>query len=326
MTTTTVAVTGATGFVGRNIVAQLLDAGYAVRALVRDRAKARAVLPKSERLTLVEGDATDAPALARLVQGSGAAIHLIGIIREAGRGQTFHRLHVESTRAMLAAVQAAGVGRYIQMSALGVSGDGHCAYQRTKWQAEELVRSSALRWTIFRPGMILGEGSGFLDMVEKWCAGDAPPYFFLPYFRKVVEDKSVPLGPMNEYDPIVQPVAVEDVARAFVTSLSRDGSVGETYNLVGPERLAWPTLLRRLAAIYGQPKMVPFGVPGIIAAGVAQAAAFVGLGAFLPFDHGMAVMGASDSVAESQKAAAHLDWRPGPAMPEFSEFQPAVHS
>lgn len=326
MTTTTVAVTGATGFVGRNVVSQLLQAGFGVRALIRDRAKARQVLAKSERLTLVEGDATDAAALGQLVQGCGAAIHLVGIIRELGRGQTFQRMHVESTRALLAAAKNSGVARFVQMSALGVSGDGACAYQRTKWEAEELVRSSGLGWTIFRPGMILGEGSGFLDMVEKWCAGDAPPYFFLPYFRKVVEDKTVPLGPMNEYDPVVQPVSVEDVARAFVACLSRDASVGETYNLVGPERVAWPTLLRRLASVYGQPTMVPFGVPGVLAAGVAQAAGLVGLGWLLPFDHGMAVMGAADSIADTHKAAAHLGWTPGPALAEFSELAGTAHA
>ncbi|MFN9972401.1 MAG: SDR family NAD(P)-dependent oxidoreductase, partial [Phycisphaerae bacterium] len=119
----TVAVTGATGFVGRAIVAELLAQGYHVRALVRSRVKAREVLPRpapnSATLTLVEGDIHDDRSPAELVAGAEACIHLIGIIREERGGVTFHRMHVASTRLITEACKAAGVNRYLQMSALG---------------------------------------------------------------------------------------------------------------------------------------------------------------------------------------------------------------
>ncbi|MBY0113093.1 MAG: SDR family NAD(P)-dependent oxidoreductase [Phycisphaerales bacterium] len=322
----TVAVTGATGFVGRAIVAELLKQGYNVRALVRSRVKAREVLPRptpnAATLTLVEGDIHDDRSPAELVAGAQACIHLIGIIREERGGVTFHRMHVASTRVITEACKAAGVNRYLQMSALGVRDDADCAYRTTKWDAEQIVRRSGLDWTIFRPGLIHGPGSSFLEMAARWCKGEAPPYFFLPYFRGGQEDTSVPLGGVNYRDPVVQPVAVDDVASAFVRALSREQSVGETYNLVGSEQLTWPQMLVELRDnIHGaNTNLQPWGVPADLAALQALGASYVGLGGLLPFDHGMAVMGGQDSVSETKKVESHLELKARPFRASFRAY------
>ena len=65
----------------------------------------------------------------------------------------------------------------------------------------------------------------------------------MPYFTRGVEDTSVPLGPVKTIDPTVQPVAVEDVAKAFVSAIGNEKAYGETYNLVGPDRATWPQML-----------------------------------------------------------------------------------
>ena len=79
----TVAVAGATGFVGRNMVRELLSRGFGVRALTRSASKAADVLPTDESLTIVEGDALGSDVLGRLVDGAEACINLVGILREA---------------------------------------------------------------------------------------------------------------------------------------------------------------------------------------------------------------------------------------------------
>ncbi len=322
----TVAVTGATGFVGRAIVAELLAQGYHVRALVRSRVKAREVLPRpapnSATLTLVEGDIHDDRSPAELVAGAEACIHLIGIIREERGGVTFHRMHVASSRLITEACKAAGVNRYLQMSALGVRDDADCAYRTSKWEAEQIVRRSGLDWTIFRPGMIHGKDSSFLTMAAQWCKGEAPPFFFLPYFRGGKEDTSVPLGGVNYRDPVIQPVAVEDVAAAFVRSLARPQTIGETYNLVGTERLTWPELLVELRNnIPGSNgNLQPWGLPADLMALKALGASYVGLGGLLPFDHGMAVMGGQDNTAETKKVEAHLELQTKPFRQSFRAY------
>ncbi|MCC6677610.1 MAG: NAD(P)H-binding protein [Phycisphaerales bacterium] len=307
-----VAVTGASGFVGRHVVKELLARGFKVRALVRERESARGVLPAAPgAVTLVQGDATDSRVVDDLLAGggarAGACIHLIGIIRQA-HGTTFRKAHVETTRSVIEGCRRAGVDRYVHMSALGVSHEGTTAYQKTKWEAEIMVRASGLDWTIFRPGMILGPGSKFLEMAKGWVSGEAPPYFFIPFFSRAVPDTRVPLGPMNRQDPVVQPVFVGDVAEAFVGALLRPGTIGEIYNLVGPDVMSWPALLTKLRDEIpsGTDTLHPFGVPSKQAAAIARAAKWVGLGDLLPFDEGMAVMGGQDSTAEVAKVRAHL--------------------
>src|SRR5262249_30610590 len=82
----TVALTGASGFVGRWITRELLARGHSVRGLVRDRARARLVLPGDRHLTLVEGDIAEHARVDQLLEGATACINLLGILRES-RGQ-----------------------------------------------------------------------------------------------------------------------------------------------------------------------------------------------------------------------------------------------
>jgi uncharacterized protein YbjT (DUF2867 family) len=324
----TVAVTGASGFVGRHVVRELLEHGYRVRALVRDMERARSVLPRSDgadALTLVTGDAADGRAAAELVGGAGAVIHLVGIIREA-EGQTFAKAHVGTTRAVVAAAKGAGANRFLHMSALGVHDDGKTAYQRTKYEAELLVRRSGLDWTIFRPGLIHGADGEFIRMAAGWSRKHTGPGAFLPYFTKKLHGTNPAGGPLGYGDPKVAPVAVEDVARAFVAALSRPESVGEVYNLVGSETLTWPELLAFLrdSVPGGNDALQPRGIPSDLAAHAATAAAKLGLGGLLPFDAGMAIMGGCDSVASLFKVKAHLGLEPAGFRARLRQYVPML--
>lgn len=311
----TVAVTGTTGFVGRYVVRELLKQGYHVRALARSVESAKNALPRDERVTVVVGDALDPQKLDDLCRGCGAAISLIGIIREDRGGLTFTQAHVGTVKALLAASERAGITRFVQMSALGASPTGQAEYQRTKFEGETLVRESGLNWTIFRPGMIIGKESKFIAMAVEWAKGEAQPFLFMPYFTRGIEDTSVPLGPVKRIDPTVQPVAVEDVAAAFVSSLGNEKTYGETYNLVGPDQATWPVMLKWIRDTYapGSTKG-PWGVPAEAAAIQANVAALFGMKHVLPFDAGMALMGGEDSVGELVKVREHLGMAPRKVM------------
>jgi len=322
-----VAVTGASGFVGRHVVRALVDGGHHVRALTRDRNKARklfASLPAG-RVSIVQGDITDAKALAELTTGANAAIHLVGILREGPNKQTFQRCHVEATRAILTACIAAKVNRYLHMSALGVKSDGISDYQRTKWEGERLVRATELEWTIFRPGLIHGPDGEFTQLAAGWARGSLTGNI-MPYFTRWQTDKTVPLGPSVEIAPTVAPVSVLDVAAAFVSSLSREQSVGEIYNLTGPERLTWPEMLEFIKehVPHAMDKAAPWGMPGWLGATVAFGAKQVGLGGLLPFDVGMAKMGAEDSVSERVKVRTQLGLEPKPFREVFEGYAARV--
>lgn len=304
----TVAVTGATGFVGRHAVGELLGRGFGVRALVRDSGKAAEVLGSHERLELVHGDASDPAALDELLGGCVAVVNTVGIIRES-EGQTFQRVHVVAVRRLLEAMASAGCDRVVHLSALGVGEAADTGYGRSKFEGERLIRSSGVRWTILRPGLIHGRDGEFTKMAVAWARGRIAPFLFMPYFTKMKGGFPKP----ECESPLVQPIAVEDVARAIAESLEREVAVGEVYPLAGGETLEWPELLEfvRDNVTLAREGIKAVGIPGDLAALKAKGAGLLGLGALLPFDEGMAKMGAHDSVSPATKARAHLELAPG---------------
>lgn len=325
-TNRTVAVAGATGFVGRNMVRELLSRGFRVRALTRSMTKATDVLPLDAiddgRVAVVEGDALERGVPGRLVDGADVCVNLIGILREAPGRQTFERVHTKTTAALVDACERHGCSRYLQMSALGVGANAPTEYYRTKYAAEQAVQLSRLDWTIFRPGLIHGPDGEFMHMVQDWCMGRAAPWFFIPYFTRVRVDTSGVLPAVRSAAPMVAPVRVEDVCAAFASAIDCADAVGEIYTLVGPETLRFDELLRtvRDTLPLGRHDMPLIGIPGDLAALKARAMGLVGMGGLLPFDAGMAIMGRSDSVADTSKARRDLGFEPEPFTDSFRAY------
>lgn len=219
-----VCVTGGTGFVGSEVLRQLVAAGHQVRVLIREGSERKLVV--RDRLEVCRGDAGDAASLERAVEGCAALIHLVGIIRECpARGVTFERMHVEATCNALAAAQRQGVRRYLQMSANGTGPAATTAYHRTKWRAEEAVRGSGLDWTIFRPSLIFGKGGEFVTMLAELI-------------------RTLPVVPVfGDGRYRMQPVAVAEVAQSFVRALELPQTVGQTYPLGGAASYSYDEIL-----------------------------------------------------------------------------------
>jgi uncharacterized protein YbjT (DUF2867 family) len=228
-----IAVTGATGFVGRHVAAVLARRGHAVRALVRSRDQARAL--ESLGVELVPGHLADAAALTALTRGASAVIHLVGIIVETS-GVTFHAVHVEGTRRVLAAARDAGVERFVHMSAVGARDEpGATPYHRTKWRGEELVRASGLSHAVFRPSIISGPGSApirTLARLHRWSP-------VVPVFG----DGHFP----------TQPVWVEDVALVLALAVEQPALVG-AFELGGPQVLSYEEFLLAIGRAAGHPR------------------------------------------------------------------------
>lgn len=308
MSGSTIAVTGATGFVGRHVVRALLDEGFGVRALVRERDKAKGALPGG--VSWVFGDIGNRRATAELTGGCAGLVHCIGIRREFPPEVTFQRAHPEATAAALDAARSAGVSRFIHISALGTRPDAATEYHRSKYASEQLVRQSGLEWTILRPSLIHGPDGEFMKMTKDWALGRAAPFFVMPYFARVAPPTGFPPIPKPESAKI-QPVHVDDVAAAVVASLRERGAVGEVYPLAGPEAYDWPTLLaavrEALPLADKKKRIVP--LPGVLASAAARVAEMVGLGAALPFGPSEPIMAIEDNTAALDKVREHLGLR-----------------
>ncbi len=218
-------VTGATGFVGREVVRELSAAGHKVRILTRkgNAQQTQEILSHFEA-EVHNGNVVDAASLQGALTGMETVVHLVGIISEAGK-ITFENVHVCGTRNMIAEAQRAGVKRFVYMSALGTRPNAVSRYHQTKWAAEELVCGSGLDYTIFRPSLIYGPQDHFVNL-----------------FAKIIRFSPV-VPVMGDNRARFQPVPVEVVAAAFARSLAEPESIGETYDLCGPETFTIPEIL-----------------------------------------------------------------------------------
>jgi uncharacterized protein YbjT (DUF2867 family) len=229
--------TGATGFVGRNMLERLLAEGHGVRAALRGLPgqKARLVQGFSREgdFQYVPGDVVDGTRLDEGMQGCDAVIHLVGIIVEKGRN-TFERVHHIGTRNVVEAAKRTGVKRLIHMSALGARADGVAAYQITKWKGEEEVRSSGIPYCILRPSLIFGDGDGFVtQMIETMRSA--------PLFRPVPGDGK----------PKFRPIFVDDVTACFVRALAAEAATNQTIELGGADELTLNDVLAEIAQCAG---------------------------------------------------------------------------
>jgi nucleoside-diphosphate-sugar epimerase len=147
----TVALTGATGFVGKATLDRLLKAGWQVRALTRSEQ------PKRAGITWINGS-LDAPAsLVTLCDGANAVLHIAAVVN-APNAAAFEQGNVTGTANMLAAAKEAGVSRFVHVSSLSAREPQLSHYGASKAKAEKLVAMSLLDWTIIRPPGVYGPG------------------------------------------------------------------------------------------------------------------------------------------------------------------------
>jgi uncharacterized protein YbjT (DUF2867 family) len=210
---------GGNGFVGRVIAAQLQIAGYSVLVPTGHLVAARELrmLPKVhvEEADIHEFD--ELQSLCGRIQPDGAVINLVGVLHDKPAlpyGKVFKAAHVELPKNIITAMQLHGLKRYLHMSALGADSHGPSMYQRSKGDGEAAVKASNLDWTIFRPSVIFGAQDQFINLFSKLT-------------------KLFPAMPLANHQAKFQPVSVDDVASAFVKSLSMPQTIRRSYDLVG---------------------------------------------------------------------------------------------
>lgn len=168
---TTLAITGATGFVGSAVLAEALAQGHQVRALARRNQAERA------GVTWVRGDLGDTAALATLVAGADAVVHVAGLTNTPDPAE-FDTANVTGTANVLAAMSGAGVKRLVFVSSLSARKPELSLYGASKARAEALVEASRLDWTTVRPPAVYGPRD--IDMLDlfraaKWGVVPLPP-------------------------------------------------------------------------------------------------------------------------------------------------------
>jgi uncharacterized protein YbjT (DUF2867 family) len=240
-----VTIFGGSGYVGSYLIDELLEKGHHPVLLIRPESRYK--VNHRQHCTLIDGDIADPEAVHAAVSGADAVIYNIGILREFPvQGVTYQALHLEGARRAMDAAEDAGVRRFLLMSANGVKADG-TGYQRTKYEAEQYLKTTSLQWTIFRPSVLFGDPRGRMEFATQLyrdivCSPLPAPLFYDG------------LLPVNAGMFRMSPVHVKDVATVFVKALNMPETTGQIYELCGPQALSWKDILQIIAAAAGTSK------------------------------------------------------------------------
>ncbi len=273
-------VTGATGFIGRFLVQELVDNREGeIHLLCREgsRARLQRLIDRwggGDRLVPVIGDLSEDrlgvdPAWIR--EHAGAIdhfFHLAAIYDMTASDEMNELLNVGGTRNALELAGALGAGCFHQVSSIAASGDYRgvfdetmfdegqrlpSAYHRTKFESEKLVREECpVPWRVYRPAVVVGHSqTGEMDKVDG-------PYYFFPLFKKMRDTLPswLPLVGVDLGDTNVVPV--DYVAKALDHLAHLPGRDGETFHLVNPEPQGTVELVNTFAAAARAPR---FAVP-----------------------------------------------------------------
>ncbi len=231
--------TGGTGSLGTLLRERLLDMNYPVRVMTRGvedwRGSGGVGQLRRRGIDTVLVDLRNPGKVASAVEGCDAVINTCGIIQER-KDATFEGVHVEGLRNLVSAAEVYGVQRFLHVSCLGHAGDEDGGYIRSKRIGDEMVKQGQFFWTIFRPTFMFGERCRLVDLL-------------LPVIKAAPVVPIIGSG-LNQF----QPVSMEDVADCIIQSIYNKTTVGQTYDIAGPQSYSLIELVQLIANALGKPK------------------------------------------------------------------------
>ncbi|NMF89948.1 NAD-dependent epimerase/dehydratase family protein [Aromatoleum petrolei] len=233
--------TGASGFIGRNIATALTAAGHRV-------------IPASRENGIDFRRMHSASDWQAHLAGIDAVINCVGIIGENG-GQRFAPLHTLAPSALFRACAQVGIRRVLQISALGADETAFSAYHLSKRAADDCLRSLDLDWFVLRPSLIYGRSGKSARLFMRLAA--------LP---------RVPV--IGDGQQAIQPVHIGDVVATVMRCLASP-QVRQALDIVGPETVTFADWLQRMREAQGLPRARLVRIPVSLAMALARVGRYI---------------------------------------------------
>jgi uncharacterized protein YbjT (DUF2867 family) len=211
-------ITGATGYIGRHLVARLVAQGARPRCLVREVNSAKRILPAA-KVELVAGTTTSLASLDAAVAGIDTIIHTAFLTadKKQSSGNEYEKTNVQGTANLIKAAKKAGVSRIIEISGLGTKPDKPGSYMQGRYLSEKMLKESSLNWTIIQPSVLFGKNAPFIKGLADLI-------------------RTAPVVPLIGGGTILfQPVWVEDVVTVIIKAIEDpQHTTNRTYTIGGP--------------------------------------------------------------------------------------------
>ena len=252
--------TGANGFIGRQLLAGLRRRGHDVVAAVRDPQALRQRAPGVEAIAADFNRDTLPEIWGPRLAGIDAVINCAGVL-QGGRDQNIEAIHATAPIALFDACVRAGVGKMVQLSAISADADVGTDYALTKKRADDHLRTLALDWTVLRPSLVYGDGSYGGTSAIRGLAG-------LPLATPLVGDGSAAFRPLH----------IADLVETVVRVVESDRFARLTLEPVGPEILTLREIVARYRRWLGLGPALELFIPLPVMRAIGRVADFAGGG------------------------------------------------
>jgi len=232
-----VLVTGATGFVGSNLVPALLERGHEVRVLVRDPTR----YDGPDEVEVAVGDLLEPGTFDDALDGIEAAYYLVHSMQA---GKDFEKRDKRAAQNFADAAGAAGVERVIYLGGLGEEHEDLSPHLKSRREVEHTLEEGDYDLTTLRAAIIIGDGSASFEMIRQM-------------------DRRLPVMTTPQWvETPSHPIAVDDVIAYLVGVLDVPETAGGTYDVGGPEVMSYAEILKRTGKVMGtgEPYIIPIPV------------------------------------------------------------------
>lgn len=229
----TVLVTGATGFIGRRLVPELVERGMTVRAMTR---RPEAYDGPGDP---VGGDVHDADSLTDALKGVDVAIYLVHSLDDPD----FERKDAEAARTFGRVAAEAGVSQIVYMGGLGADGENLSPHLRSRREVEGLLGEAGVPVTVLRAAIVVGAGGISWELT-----------------RQLVKNLPAMVVP-KWVSTMTQPIAVDDVIRYLAGVIGKEEARGRVFEIGGADRLTYLEMLQVAAEVRGGHRVPIVQVP-----------------------------------------------------------------
>lgn len=240
-----VLILGATGFIGKRLVKQLVENKIKLRLLARTPSRASGIVPDSADVEIMQGDLADKQSLEKALQGIHSSIYLVHSMggKSIFRNTEFAEKDKKASRNFVRAGDEKGLKRIIYLGGLGETGKDLSEHLKSRAEVAAILSSGKAEATILRAAVIIGAGGASYEML-----------------RYLVERLPVMTCP-KWINTRIQPIAVRDVIQYLVGCLLNPDTAGQTFDIGGPEILTYKKMMQKYAETRGLAKRIIIDVP-----------------------------------------------------------------